>query len=185
MSHMIFEDHPSPKKLSDQDNPNMVSYFLEELRSAYGIEKELLELLGRFQKEAFGEAFIKVLIKYSQLTDNNVERLEKIFVLADIPISSRHSPTLLGMTEEGRNAVDSHPPSLLKDLKFSSITAQFNFLNISKYTQLHSLAHRMQLSEVTTLFKENLEDEKKMCDNLSLCIIKEVVNKFSGLGDHR
>jgi len=181
---MIFEDHPSPKKLSDQDNPDLVAYFLEELRSVYGIEKELLDLLGRFQKQAFGEAFIKILIKYSHLTDKNVERLEKIFVLADIPISERHSPILLGMSEEGKNATNTKESSLLKDLKLSSITAQLNFLIISQYTQLHTLAHRMQLAEVTGLFKENLEDEKKMCDNLSLCIIKEVVNKFSGLGDH-
>jgi len=181
---MIFEEHPSPKKLSDQDNPELISYFLEELRSAYAIEKELLELLGRFQKEAFGEVFIKILIKYGQLTNKNVERLEKIFVLADIPISSRHSPTLLGMTEEGRSSAESGSPTLLKDLKLSSITAQFNFLKISHYTQLYSLAKRMQLSEVTEIFNENLEEEKKMCENLSLCIIQEVVNKFSGLGDH-
>lgn len=181
---MIFEDHPSPKKLSDQDNPELVGYFLEELKSVYGIEKELLEMLGRFQHKAFGEAFSKNLVKYAQMTVNNVERLEKIFVLADIPISARYSPILLGMTEEGREAVHKGHDSLLKDLKISAITAQFNFLIISQYTQLYSLAHRMQLKEVTALFDENLEEEKKMCDNLSLCIINEVINKFSGLGDH-
>lgn len=182
---MIFEDHPSPKKLSHQDNPSVVNYFLDELRSVYGIEKELLELLGRFQKQAFGEEFIKVLVKYSQLTIRNVESLENIFVLADIPISGRHSPMLLGMTEEGRNASLVEEPSLLKDLKLSAIIAQFNFLNISQYTQLHSLAYRMQLKDVTGLFKRNLQEEQMMCDTLSLCIVKDVINKFSGLGDHQ
>lgn len=181
---MIFEDHPSPKKLSHQDNPSVVNYFLDELKSVYGIEKELLELLGRFQKLASGEDFIKMLVKYSQLTIRNIERLERIFVLADIPISGRHSPLLLGMTEEGRNASLSENPSLLIDLKLSAIIAQFNFLNISQYTQLHSLAYRMQLQEVTVLFKENLQEEQLMCDSLSLCIVKDVINKFSGLGDH-
>lgn len=181
---MIFEDHPSPKKLSDQDNPNLVNYFLEELRSVYGIEKELLDLLGRFQKQAFGEDFIKMLVKYSELTISNIERLERIFVLADIPISSHHSPTLLGIAEDGRNAVSSKDPSLLIDLKLSSITAQFNFLNISQYTILYSLAKRMQLQDVTAIFKESLDEERKMCDTLSVCIIKDVINKFPGLGDH-
>lgn len=181
---MIFEDHPSPKKLSDQNNPTLVHYFLDELRSVYGIEKELLDLLGRFQKQAFGEDFIKMLVKYSELTISNIERLEKIFVLADIPISARHSPILLGMTEEGKNVALSTESSLLNDLKLSAITAQFNFLNISQYTQLYSLSHRMQLKDVTGYFKENLDEERKMCDNLSLCIIKDVINKFSGLGGH-
>jgi len=182
---MIFEDHPSPKKLSDQDNPNLVHYFLEELRSVYAIEKEMLEMLGRFQKLAYGEDFIKMLVKYSQLTNYNVERVEKIFVLSDIPISSHHSPTLLGMAEEGKSAVLSEGPSLLKDLKLSAITAQFNFFKICQYTQLLSLSHRMQLEEVTGYFKENLDEERRMCDDLSLCIIKDVINKFSGLGDHQ
>jgi len=179
---MIFENHPSPKKLSDQENPDLVHYFLEELRSVYGIEKELLNLLGRFQKLAFSEDFKKMLVKYSQITVSNVEHLEKIFVLADIPISSKFSHTLLGMTEEGKEAVQSQQPSLLNDLKLSAITAQFNFFNISQYTQLHSLSHRMQLKDVTGYLGETLEEERRMCDNLSLCIIKDVINKFSGLG---
>jgi len=181
---MIFEDHPSPKKLSDQENPSLVHYFSEELKSVYGIEKELLEQLGRFQKQAFGDEFKNMLVKYSQLTISNIERMEKIFLLADIPVSAHHSPTLLGMTEEVKNISLSTEPSHLIDLKLSAITARFNFLNICQYTQLHSLAHRMQLKEVTSYLKENLDAEQTLCENLSLCIIKDVINRFPGIGGH-
>ncbi|WP_164674941.1 DUF892 family protein [Anditalea andensis] len=181
---MIFEDHPSPKKLSDQDNPDFINYFLEELKGVFGTEKELLELLGRFQKQAFGQEFIKILVKYSQHTISNVERLENIFVLADVPIAASYSNTLKGMTEDGKEATLSNEPSLIKDLKLATLMAQFNYLNISQYTQLHSLSYRMQLEDITGLFFINLQEEKKMCDHLSSCIIKEVINKFPGLGSH-
>ena len=179
---MIFEDHPSPKKLSDQGNPAVVIYFIEELKNLYGMEKDLLEVLGRFQKQVHTEEFIQVLIKYSSVTSKNIERLEQVFVLADIPISSKNSPLLQGLMQECKSATEKGEKDMASDLKLSILTAHFNSIHLAIHTQLLALTRKMQLHELTVLLQENILEEKNIGSTIESCIHIELISKLQGLG---
>lgn len=175
---MIFEDHPSPRKLSDQKNLELVEYFLSELRSLYGIEKSLLDILGRFQHIATEEHFIKLLVRYSNIINKNIERLEQIFLLIDMPISSRNSPLLRRILEESKEAPEEFTPPIL-DLKISVFTSNCHLSVISIYNQLHIISEKMQILDVALLFKNCITETIVIGKALEDCFKKELINKIA------
>lgn len=154
---MIFENHPSPRKLSDHHNLELVEHFLDELKTVYGIGKSLLDILGKYQHIAIDEFFIKLLVRNSNVYSKNIERLDEVFLLIDTPISTRNKPILKSLLEESKEISNRSKSSML-DLKISLYTIHSNLILIAIYDQLATLSEKMNMYSVAILFNDCIED---------------------------
>ncbi|WP_143960531.1 YciE/YciF ferroxidase family protein [Litoribacter populi] len=164
---MIFSDHPSPKKLQDHQNQALAKLFLDDLKSIYGTEKEMIDILGLFLRKEYSKEFAKTISFYASISNNHLENLETLFLLVDNPIQSLHGPLLMGITKEAKEISDNQQPSsLILDLKIYKLLSHYNHYKIACYSQLLTVGSKMGLTDVIAILNENLDSERKMSQKI-------------------
>ncbi|MBS9523015.1 ferritin-like domain-containing protein [Litoribacter ruber] len=164
---MIFPDHPSPKRLQDHDNQVLATLFLTDLKSIYGTEKEMLDILGLFLRKEFSKDFGKTISFYASISNKHVENLETIFLLVDNPIKSIHGHILSAVSQEAKDISEDNDSSpAIIDLKIYKLLSHFNHYKIACYSQLVAVSDKMGLTDVNGLLRENLHSEQKMSEKI-------------------
>ena len=95
-----------PKKLDD--------LFLESLKDIYFAEKKILGALPKMAKAAQSQELAAAFEKHLAETEDQVERLEKVFGMIEEDPKGKVCPAIVGIVEEGQE--------IMKDFGFTSWT---------------------------------------------------------------
>src|SRR5690606_23253997 len=88
---MIFEEHPSPEGIQKLNTSKLHEVFMTKLMELYQGEMRLLEVLTLLQEVSYTEQLKKVVTQYQRNKGEQVERLQQVFVLLDLPISGKNN----------------------------------------------------------------------------------------------
>src|SRR6186997_1145566 len=94
----------SKKNSGSQENP-LQELFLEELKDIYWAEKKLTKALPKMAKAATNEELVEAIENHLQETEQQVERLEKVFSLIDKNAQAKKCEGMEGIVKEGEEMI--------------------------------------------------------------------------------
>lgn len=169
---MIFEDHPSPEGINKLHNSKLHELFMTKLMELYQAEMRLLQDLVVLQEAAFTELARKIIAQYQRNKGDQVDNLQQVFVLLDLPVAGRRSPIADMIMEEGRNLTLSGK-NVVNDFAIGHLVMRISHYNQAAYEWLFSLATRLQLTEVKALLEQNYNREKEIDIKMVMAIIED------------
>lgn len=169
---MIFEDHPSPEGIYKLNTSKLHELFMTKLMELYQGEMRLLEELVTLQEVAFTEHTKKIIAQYQRNKGDQVDHLQQVFVLLDLPISGKNNPVADMMLEECRN-LTLIGKNIINDFAIGHLVMRISHYNQAAYEWLFSLATRLQMVEIRGLLEENFHREKVIDVKIVMAIIEE------------
>lgn len=169
---MIFENHPSPEGINKLHTSKLHELFMTKLMELYQGEMRLLEELVVLQEAAFTEFARKIIAQYQRNKGEQVDNLQQVFVLLDLPIAGKRNVIADMMLEEGRNLTLTSG-NAINDLAIGNLVMRISHYNQAAYEWLFSLATRLQMPEIKTLLEENFNREKQIDIKMVMAIIEE------------
>jgi ferritin-like metal-binding protein YciE len=134
--------------------------FTEELRDIYDAEKQLTKALPKMAKAASSHELRTAFEEHLEVTEGQMERVEGVFALLQIPASGKKCEGMEGLIKEGREAIEEMEGSVL-DAALIASAQKIEHYEIASYGTLATFAKVLGLGEAKNLLGETLTEEKK------------------------
>jgi ferritin-like metal-binding protein YciE len=157
---MIFEDHPSPEGINKLNTSKLHELFMTKLMELYRAEMGLLEELVVLQEAAYTEHTKKIIAQYQRNKGDQIDNLQQVFVLLDLPISGRNNRITDIMMEECRN-LTLISKNIINDFAIGNLVMRISHYNQAAYEWLFSLATKLQLEEIKGFLRRISTMKKK------------------------
>ena len=169
---MIFEDHPSPEGIQKLNTSKLHEVFMTKLMELYQGEMRLLEMLTLLQEASYTEQLQKVVTQYQRNKGEQVERLQQVFLLLDLPISGKNNRITEVLIEECSNLAIIGK-NIINDFAIGHMVMRISHYNQAGYEWLFSLAYKLQMNEITAFLEQNFNSEKDIDIKMLMAIIEE------------
>jgi len=137
--------------------------FIEQLRDIYHAEKQLVKALPKLAKAAESEELGAALRNHLEETQNHVARLEQVFESVGVPAKGKPCKGMIGLIEEGNEAVQEEEKGTLRDLAIIAGCQKVEHYEMSGYGTIRTLAEQLGNGTAVELLQET-EDEEKAAD---------------------
>lgn len=149
--------------------------FVEELRDMYSAEKQLVTALKKMSKAAQSDELKEAFESHRQETEQQVERLERVFATMDMKPRAKKCKGIAGIVEESSEMMEEDGEPEVLDAALIAGAQRAEHYEISAYGTLRTWADRLGNQEASRLLEETLEEEKAADKKLN-AIAKRVVN---------
>jgi ferritin-like metal-binding protein YciE len=150
--------------------------FLDTLKDIYFAEKQILRALPKMAKAAASDDLRKAFEDHRGETEEQVQRLERVFELIDKPARGKTCEAIQGLVEEGKEIMEDFEGSDALDAGLVSAAQAVEHYEIARYGTLKTWAQQLGLKEAVALLDKNLQEEKK-ADELLNRLAMSSVNK--------
>jgi ferritin-like metal-binding protein YciE len=139
---------------------SMDDLFLATLKDIYYAEKQILKALPTMVKKANGPELKEALETHRKETEGQVERLDKVFKLLDVPARGKKCEAIEGIIDEAKEHMDEIEDEQVLDAGMISSAQAVEHYEICRYGTLIEWAKDLGHKEAVNLLQENLEEEK-------------------------
>lgn len=146
---------------------NLHELLIEEIRDIYHAEGQLLKALPKMAKAATSERLKEAFERHLEETEQHVERLERAFESLGEPVKGKKCQAMEGLIEEAKETMDEHAESPVLDAGLICAAQKVEHYEIASYGTICTWADLLDLSEVSDLLKETLEEEKTTDETLT------------------
>jgi ferritin-like metal-binding protein YciE len=143
------------------------SLLYEELRDLYDMEKQLTKALPKMAKKASSEELQEAIQEHLSVTNQQVERLERVFELLGRPAKTKTCNGMKGVIEEGREAMEEDAADTFRDVAIIGAAQRAEHYEIAAYGVCRSLAEKLSKQDVADLLQETLDEEKEADERLT------------------
>jgi ferritin-like metal-binding protein YciE len=150
----------------DKDK-NIHDLFLDTLRDIYFAEKQILKALPKMAKAASSDKLRAAFEKHHGETEDQVDRLERIFELIDKPARGKTCEAIQGILDEGKEIMEEYKGSEALDAGMLAAAQAVEHYEISRYGTLKQWAHQLGMKDAVRLLDQTLQEEKKTDENLT------------------
>jgi ferritin-like metal-binding protein YciE len=144
---------PAKKSLSD--------LFIETLKDTYHAEKQLLKALPKMAKSAESDQLRQAFEHHRDQTEEQIERLEKVFEMCQTRPRAKTCDAILGIIEEGKEVMEEFRGSEALDAGLIAAAQAAEHYEISRYGTLKTWAGQLGLRDAVGLLDETLKEEKE------------------------
>jgi ferritin-like metal-binding protein YciE len=158
----------------------------EELRDLYDAEKQLLRALPKFSKGATHEELKSVFTEHTEVTRNQVGRLEQAFEKMGQRARSKPCKAMKGLVEEATEIMQEDGEDLLIDSAMIGAAQKVEHYEIAAYGTARTLAENLGMDDVAKLLQETLDEEEatdKRLTEVALQILEESQSMTENEGD--
>lgn len=141
--------------------------FLDELKDMYNAETQITRALPKMAKKANSEELKDALEAHLTETQNQIERLEKVFKEIDETVKGKTCNGIKGIIEEGTEIMDETSEDGARDAGIISAAQKVEHYEIASYGTLITFAKTLGFNKAADLLNETLEEEKKADVKLS------------------
>jgi ferritin-like metal-binding protein YciE len=141
--------------------------FVDTLKDIFYAEKQILKALPKMAKAANSPQLQAGFDKHRNQTEGQIERLEKVFDLIDVPARGKTCDAILGIIEEGKSVIEEFEDSPAIDAGLVSAAQAVEHYEIARYGTLIAWAKQMGNAEIAKLLAENLAEEEQTDAELS------------------
>ena len=135
--------------------------FLDTLKDVYFAEKQILKALPKMAKAAQSDKLRAAFEKHHGETEDQVERLERIFELLDKPARAKTCDAIQGILDEGKEIMDEYKGCEALDAGLLAAAQAVEHYEISRYGTLKQWALQLGMKDAARLLDETLQEEKK------------------------
>jgi len=150
--------------MSDKD---LNELFVDTLKDIYYAEKQIYKSLPKMAKAASSDQLRAAFEKHHDETENQIERLEKIFELIGKPARGKKCDAIEGILDEGKEIMDEYVDTPALDAGLLAAAQAVEHYEISRYGTLKTWAGKLGYKDAVKLLGETLAEEKKTDDALS------------------
>src|ERR1700733_4127337 len=140
---------------------NLNDLFLDTLKDIYFAEKQILKALPKMAKAAQSDKLRAAFEKHHGETEGQVERLEQIFELLDVPARSKTCDAIQGILDEGKEFREEYKGCEALDAGLVAAAQAVEHYEISRYGTLKQWAQQLGMKDAVRLLDETLQQEKK------------------------
>ncbi|MGC4048898.1 MAG: ferritin-like domain-containing protein [Paludibaculum sp.] len=142
---------------------------IENIRDIYDAEKQLTKAIPRLAKAANSEDLVQALNAHSKETEKQVERIEEVFQLLQVPARGKTCKGMKGLIDEGSAALSEHDEGVLRDLAIIAAAQRVEHYEISAYGTARALAEQLDQIEVARLLQQTMKEESSADSRLTEC----------------
>jgi len=148
--------------------------FLDTLKDIYYAEKQIYKSLPKMAKAAASDQLRAAFEKHHGETEDQIERLERIFELLGKPARGKKCDAIEGILDEGKGIMHEYADTSALDAGLLAAAQAVEHYEISRYGTLKTWAAKLGHKETVKLLDETLAEEKKTDDALSKLAVSAV-----------
>ncbi|HEX2223350.1 MAG TPA: ferritin-like domain-containing protein [Thermoanaerobaculia bacterium] len=133
--------------------------YVEELKDLYSAEKQLLQALPRMAKKAKNEQLKKAFEQHTEVTQEQVNRLDKIFEGLGKAARGKKCKAMEGLVEEGKEMMQEDMEPEVMDAALISIAQKIEHYEIAGYGTVRSYAQLLGEEQAAKLLQQTLNEE--------------------------
>jgi ferritin-like metal-binding protein YciE len=133
--------------------------YVEELKDLYSAEKQLLQALPRMAKKSSNQQLRRAFEEHLQVTQGQVERLERIFQGLDKAPRGKKCKAMEGLIEEGKEMMGEDMEPDVMDAALISVAQKVEHYEIASYGTVRTWAELLGDSEAAKLLQQTLDEE--------------------------
>ncbi len=146
---------------------NLHDLFVHELRDVLDAEKQLLKALPKMAKAAESEELSAAFDEHLGVTEEQVERLERIFNSLDMAARGKKCAGMAGLVEEGKELIEEEEAGAPLDAALICAAQKVEHYEIAAYGSLIAYAKLLGMDEAIDLLVETLAEEKEADEKLT------------------
>jgi ferritin-like metal-binding protein YciE len=154
----------------------MDDLFVATLKDIYYAEKQILKALPTMVKKANGAELKDALETHRQETEGQVERLDQVFKLLEVPARGKKCEAIEGIIAEAKEHMDEIEDEEVLDAGMVSSAQAVEHYEICRYGTLIEWAKELGHNDAVKLLEQTL-DEEKNADKLLTSIAKSSSNR--------
>ena len=145
-------------------DPNLL--LEEELKDIYDFEKRLVRAIPKMAKAASSQELRSGLMEHLEVTKNQVQRIEQVFELLDLPPKAKPCEGMKGIISEGEEMLGEDMEEPLHDVAIASAARRVEHYEMAAYAAASAIAEHLGNSEVVSLLEQSLEEEREADERL-------------------
>jgi len=145
----------------------MEELFIEEIRDLYDAETQLTKALPKMSDAATSDELREAFDEHLGQTENQVERLKRIFELVGEKPTGKKCAAMAGLIKEGDEMVSDSDETAVRDAGLIAAAQKVEHYEISGYGSARTHAQILGNDEAVRLLGETLEEEKEADEKLN------------------
>ena len=139
---------------------DLLRLFIDELEDIYDSELRIVDILPKLIDLASSPDLKKALSEHFKETQDQVDRVERIFAMLDLPATKNECEAMKGLLKEAEELISSRTKSSLMDVVIISAAQKVEHYEIATYGTLRSFAKQLELdSDIIDLIQNTLDEE--------------------------
>jgi ferritin-like metal-binding protein YciE len=141
--------------------------FVDELKDLYNAENQLTKALPKMVKAASSEELRTAFEHHLAETEQQVERLERIFKQLETSPKGKKCKAMAGLIEEGKEMIEMDGEDAVKDAALIAAAQRVEHYEIAGYGTVRTYAQLLGFDEAANLLQETLDEEATADDKLT------------------
>lgn len=155
---------------------------VDEIKDLFNAEKQLTKALPKMAKAATSDELRTALENHLEETQNQITRLERVFELLDETPRGKHCAGMAGIIEEGNDALEEDAEDAVMDACIIASGQRAEHYEIAAYGTAIAWAEALDLTEVASILRETLGEEKAADEKLS-ALAESGINEAATAGE--
>lgn len=135
--------------------------FIDELKDIVYAERALVKALPKMAKNASEPTLIAAIEEHVEVTEGQVQRLEKIFEILGESNRGKKCDAMEGLIKEGESIMEETEAGPVRDAGIISASQKIEHYEIASYGTLAAFAKTLGEDEIAALLEETLAEEKE------------------------
>jgi len=145
----------------------MEDLFVVTLKDIYYAETHILKALPTMVKKAGDKKLKDALETHRKETEGQIDRLEQVFKLMDVPARGKKCDAIEGILDEGKEIMEEYADTPALDAGLLAAAQAVEHYEISRYGTLKAWALKLNNPQAAKLLDQTLAEEKKTDDSLT------------------
>lgn len=141
--------------------------FEDELKDIYWAEKALTKAIPKMIKNATSEELINALKDHLSVTEQQVKRVEEVFVSIGTKVEAKKCEAMAGLIKEAEEIMQGTEAGVVRDAGIISAAQKVEHYEMASYGTLSAFAKILGEDEAASLLEETLAEEKDADSALS------------------
>jgi len=150
--------------------------FHDTLKDIYFAEKKILTALPKMAKAAQNDELRAAFEKHEAETEDQIDRLEKVFAEIDAKPQGKTCDAIVGIVEEAQEIMSEYKGEPALDAGLAAAAQAVEHYEIARYGTLITWAAQLDLQNSVKLLKKTLSEEEAT-DKALTKLAEEVVNR--------
>ncbi|MEO6192249.1 MAG: ferritin-like domain-containing protein [Thermoanaerobaculia bacterium] len=155
--------------------------YVEELKDLYSAEKQILQALPKMIKKAQNEQLKKAFEDHRQVTEMQVERLDRIFEMLGKAARGKKCKAMEGLIEEGKEMMQEDMDPEVMDAALIGAAQRIEHYEMAGYGTVRTWAQVLGEKEHAKILQQTL-DEEGDADKLLTRLAESTINVAAAVG---
>jgi ferritin-like metal-binding protein YciE len=141
--------------------------FVDQIRDLYDAEKQIVKALPKLAKAAQSEDLVEGLRNHLEQTQEQVQRLERVFESLEVPAKGKPCKGMRGLLEEGSEVLKEEDKGEMRDLAIIAACQRVEHYEISAYGTTRTLAEKLGMEDAVELLEQTEQEEEAADETLT------------------